>query len=169
MRIFFVVLFYALILTGVAFISFKTIKNIHLDKRKKEVLNSFVRMQAFLGIEDAVISSETTLLIYFNSECDYCRKEIEDISKNIEMISEVRILFISHESREQGLHFLKSLNLFGYPYVDLLDADPEKILDLLGGRVPQTLIYKKGILRHHYSGQTGFSKVLKNLNSEEIF
>jgi cytochrome oxidase Cu insertion factor (SCO1/SenC/PrrC family) len=51
------------------------------------------------------------IFLYFNSECDLCRTETEEIVTNMEKLNDIQIIFISNESIQQAIVYQQKYKL----------------------------------------------------------
>ena len=99
----------------------------------KEIENKQKSLSALLNFInfDNYISDTTSIIIYFNSECEFCQSEMQLISSNISSLEDYQILLISHEPKENALSFLSEYNLSDY-YLEIV---PEKVIQMFTGGV----------------------------------
>lgn len=105
-----------------------------------------------------------TLLIYFNSECEYCNEEAEMIKENTEKLNNVEIIFVSFEQPEiikkfaikhqltsnDNIHFLcdhkitfaTTFDVKSLPCLVLYDKD-QKLLAKIKGQTKIEILLKK--------------------------
>jgi len=102
-------------------------------------------------------TDQPTAIIYFNSECEHCQWEMEEIEKNISSFRNVQLLLISFEPQSQAMQFLAKYNLSKF----YLAVKSEKVMSTFAGGVPQTLIYKKGALIKHFRGEVKVESILE--------
>ena len=99
----------------------------------KEIENKQKSLSALLNFInfDNYISDTTSIIIYFNSECEFFQSEMQLISSNISSLEDYQILLISHEPKENALSFLSEYNLSDY-YLEIV---PEKVIQMFTGGV----------------------------------
>ena len=103
--------------------------------------------------------STSTILIFFNSECEYCQSEIKEIGKNIDQFNQHQLLLASFEREEEAVSFLYEYGLSNH-YVK---STPDKVLGAFSGGVPQTLIYHQGKLTRHFKDEVKIEAILEAL------
>jgi len=104
----------------------------------------------------AIVSSSNvryTTLIYFNSECEHCQRQLLDISKNIDIFNNQKLILISSQEPCDVLNYLIEHDLSDY-YVN---TKIENIYDTFEGNIPQTFIYEKNLLKQHFIGATSIN------------
>ncbi len=133
-------------------------KNLERSKRKKRVLSSLKAVTDSLGIVTRR-NREYSVLVYFNSECDYCRKEIQGFSDIKNDLKKYDLYLISIEPQGQALQFLETYGLQEY----FVRTRSESVLNIFPGIAPQTLIYKDNKLYRHFKGEVDADIILKQL------
>jgi len=131
----------------------------------KEIENKQKSLSALLNFIDFdnYISDTTSIIIYFNSECEFCQSEMQLISSNISSLEYYQILLISHEPKESALSFLSEYNLSDY----YLEIAPEKVMQMFNGGIPQTLIYQNDKLVKHFKGTLEIETLLAEIEKHE--
>ena len=61
--------------------------------------------------EQNTLQIKPTLVIYFNSECDFCNHEAEMVQQNIEELKAIQVVFISYEPIEKIKQFATKFKL----------------------------------------------------------
>lgn len=113
---------------------------------------------------DSIAKEQACLIVYFNSECEHCQSEAEQISKQIYEIEDFQVLMISYESQETILAFREKHNLLS-PAITFLQ-DSESQFDEIFGRspIPTSFIYnKKRDLVKQFKGEVKSETLLKYL------
>ena len=100
-----------------------------------------------------------TVLIFFNSECEYCQWEMQEISKNVNQFSQHQLLLASFEPENQVIAFLNQHSLAEF----YIKSNSEKVMSAFTDGVPQTLIYRKEKLIRHFKGEVKIEAILENL------
>ncbi len=150
-----------LVMVGIAgFIIFRSIDAILEAKRSEETFSMMTETLRFLKADTSIESSGTTLLVLFNSECRACQEEMIDIKTHMNQLKSIRIFFISHEPPDDAVHFLRSNDVLDPSGKRYLKTDPEQVIDLFKGRIPQILIYQDNNLLKHFKGYTSITNVI---------
>lgn len=107
------------------------------------------------------------LMIYFNSECDYCLHEIAEIQRKIELFSSIELVFISSQTTEELCIHFKNSPLLNFKNVKICSCNGLKLYDWFGNLLaPTAIIYSKdGDLIRKFSGATAIDEILKVLNN----
>ena len=137
-----------------------SLKNLDIRGATRNTQNDLSQMLNQLRQTDVDIAS-STILIFFNSECEHCQWEMEEIGKNIDQFYQHRLMLTSFEPENEAISFLKNHGLSDY-YVK---SSPEKVMSSFSGGVPQTLIYRKGKLVRHFKGEVKIEAIIKVLES----
>lgn len=103
---------------------------------------------------------EPTLVVYFNSECDHCEREVKDFGENLNKFSGIKLVFVSSEPSDQAISFLSKYNLNKFH----VETDTEDIINTFIGGVPQVFVYFDGKLDQHFVGETSVDVIIESLN-----
>ena len=89
-------------------------------------------------------TNKSVIFIYFNTECEHCRYELEQISSNINKFNNCQILIISIEEPEIVKTFVKKYNLLNQNNVIIL-YDKDLVFENIFGNCPfpTSFIYNK--------------------------
>ena len=143
----------AIILAGI--IGWFSYQN-HLEHNEQRIyeqkIKSISALYTSLGLQSHP-SEKFIMVVYFNSECEHCHWQIEEISKNIILFKNIRMIFVSSEPESQAIDYLSKHKLES-TYVN---TDSENIFNTFTGGVPQILIYENEQLRKHFVGETEIS------------
>ena len=110
--------------------------------------------------------NQTTIIIYFNSGCDFCQNEARIIKKHINQFRDVQFLFVSHEPIEDIQNFAKQYQLDHYDNITFLFDKRDHFTHRFGATsVPYLLIYNKNkeLIKRH-KGQLTISGLIKAIN-----
>ncbi|MBL4654607.1 MAG: redoxin domain-containing protein [Bacteroidia bacterium] len=107
------------------------------------------------------------LFIYFNTQCDHCYYQAEDIKDNIESLHDVQILFTSNDVIENIKIFASEVELENEPNVQFLSDPTKSYYDLFEpGIIPNIFVYDKSHkLLEHFEGQTEVKNILSILDA----
>ena len=131
---------------------------------KIEVLPSFSLEDVYGAVftEKSIPSENWIVVVFFNSECDYCQSEAEQLSELKSGIEDIRFLWISSEPIETIRHFQKANNL---EEITFLHDEQNKIAQEWGiSTTPQFLIYtpQKRLFKNH-KGALRIDHLIKQL------
>lgn len=100
------------------------LKNMHLKIDPSEITMmpsfAFETLQGDSFTENNLDYCVGYLLIYFNSECENCIKELRLIDKSIDKFQNTQIVFISTQSREDIITLIQEYQLFSRSNVRVL-------------------------------------------------
>lgn len=153
--IFTVAIILTLAIFGMIYNSFKTLQK---QKELSNVQASLHEVLKRLGRND-LSHDKSTIIVFFNSECDICQFEIEQIGRKISMFGSHQLLLVSFETENEALDFLKSHNLSDY----YLKSSYEEIGSVFRGGIPQTFVYDSGRLIKKYKGEVKIEVILNTL------
>jgi len=75
------------------------------------------------AVEISLIGADTSLVIVFNSECDICRVELEELLVNYPDFERYNILLLSRQNLNELLHIQANYKLGGYSNFEILKMD----------------------------------------------
>lgn len=160
----------ALILIGIfSLLCYFSYIKIH-DRQK---FNSMPQFE-FISITNNIYSHKDFLtrkrpvaIIYFNSDCDFCKHEINEIQTKIELFSDIDFVLVSSQTAYELNAFFQNTTFRNYQNVKICVCDGLKLYDWFGNLVaPTTMIYSKdGDLIRKFSGATAIEEILKVLNN----
>ncbi len=106
------------------------------------------------------------MIIYFNTRCDFCQYEMQEIIARSEEFSKIQILFVSAERDKMPLDSLNKH--FGLSYntdMGIYRCSYQKITEWFGEMVsPTVLIYdKKGALINKFKGAMRINDILNEV------
>jgi len=103
------------------------------------------------------------LFLYFNSDCEFCQMETEEIVSNMKNLEGVQIIFVSNESIPQIAAFQQKYKLDGYDNVLFVCDDSNKFAQVLELKtIPSSFIYsKEDVLLGKNSGPIKVDYLLK--------
>ncbi len=122
-----------------------------------------------VGVTNKSLSNKnTTVFIFFNSECHYCQEEAQQLVEINTEIKGINFLWVSSEPMETIKIFQDQYRLSDYPNCDFLQ-DPKGILaaSLDISTTPQFLIYdaENKLVKNH-KGAWRIDKLLEFLINE---
>ncbi|MDZ4715491.1 MAG: hypothetical protein SH819_08485 [Cytophagales bacterium] len=105
------------------------------------------------------------LLIYFNSECDHCQREVAEIHRNMHLFSKTDVLFMSSQPLPPIVQFASGFDFKQYPRAHFVRIAPEDLAKAFGAiAVPQVFIYsQEGKLITLFSGETSAQVIAASL------
>ncbi|AOR27661.1 redoxin [Formosa sp. Hel1_33_131] len=109
------------------------------------------------------------IFIYFNSDCDFCHYEAQNISDNLDSFKNVQFVFVSTESIEVIQNFSKQYNFYNQQNITFLyDNNSLFSSQFDATSIPYVLIYDKNqeLIKKH-KGQLNVKGVLRALQQNE--
>ena len=110
-----------------------------------------------------------TIFIYFNSDCDFCHYEAQNISDNLDSFKNVQFVFVSTESIEVIQNFSKQYNFYNQQNITFLyDNNSLFSSQFDATSTPYVLIYDKNqqLIKKH-KGQLNVKGILRALQQNE--
>ncbi len=107
--------------TGIAWMAFSSVAG-YKERKTQEALRAkrfatipalpFSDLKGASTTLDEVAIFEPLVLVLFNSECGFCQYEIAEISKNIGLLADSQLIFLSTEPREVIQAFAQTYPLY---------------------------------------------------------
>lgn len=131
----------------------KTYQEKKITAEKIEALPSF----SLKGVDQRVFtekelsSNNWTVFVFFNSTCDYCQSEAEQLNELKSGLEDITFVWVSSEPIETIQHFQKTHNLEDIPFL----YDEQDALAQAWGisTIPEFLIYTSG--KHLFKNHKG--------------
>lgn len=158
----------SIVLTATAYIFSQTILQLNKNEKIAEKNSELPNIQ--LTNTDGSKTSlkiwgykNKVLIFYFNSECEHCKKEVQEYKKYMENFKDIKVLWISNED-------LKSINMFKLYNFQNIPTNT-KIAQISSGdavntfgfkTAPSIFIYdENGDIVKKYSGSTKMETILR--------
>ncbi len=166
---------YSVVSLFVLLLCFMTYKIFNKIQYKTEVAQalsnipefSFETIDGDLLTNESLAKNKSTVFIYFNSECDYCKHEALSIQNNIEKFNNSQLIFISSETRKTIKDFALQYKLDTYDNVYFLfDLQDDFSNRFDATAIPYVLIYNKNqqLIKRH-KGQLKVETILQLLET----
>ena len=128
----------------------------------------------FTTVNDEVFSNSNlrkdtnTIFIYFNSTCEFCQHEAQNVSENSDSFDNVQFIFVSEEPKEIIKEFSKTHQLNNKEQIIFIHDSLRTFSNQFDATsIPYLLIYDtSGKLVKKHKGQLNASAILKHLNSQ---
>ena len=116
-----------------------------------------------LSVRD--LAGKKLILILFQSSCDHCQAEGQQIRENIKAFEKYTLYFVSADASNQIKNYAENLGLDKIENVHFASTDVQQILDIFGPiQAPSVYIYSdKGKLIKSFVGQTDIDNIIKAL------
>ncbi len=114
--------------------------------------------------DDSIEIDKACLIIYYNSECDHCNYEAEEISKHSEQFEDYQVIMISYEPIENILAFREKYKL-NHTFITFLQDSQYQFDNIFGhSPIPTSFIYNKDKkLVKQFKGEVKVEALLKYL------
>ena len=124
-----------------------------------------IKLTAPDGSQFELETGKPLILIYFNSECDHCQRELEEVGNNMSLFSSTTLVLMSSQSQEEITQFVDKAGFKEYPNVRFGRIRPEELSERFGTlALPQIFIYSsEGNLITLFSGETKPSEIAASL------
>lgn len=159
-----------LILGAIGFMGYKVITKIN---HKKEIAENIKTIPAFSyktinskPFSNIDLKENTPIVfLYFNSECEHCQSEAEQIRDNIQKFVSVQLIFISFEEAKKIMAFATKYKLIEYDNVTFLcDSKVSFSTTFDVNSLPTVVIYDKNKkLIAKIKGEVKVENILKKL------
>ncbi len=111
-----------------------------------------------IGVDDAEFelrSGKPIVLIYFNTECDHCQREIAGLRDKRELLAAASLVLMSAQPLEEIQRFSATID-FGLTDTRVVHVTPEQIATVFGTLgLPHIFVFsKEGRLLEIFSGET---------------
>jgi thiol-disulfide isomerase/thioredoxin len=117
-----------------------------------------------------LMSDKATVVLFFNSECDFCKHEAQSIYDELKQFHNTQFLFISSEETKAIANFAATYQLNNQPNITFLyDHNNLFSTELDIQLIPTVLVYnaQHKLLKKH-TGQLNANGILKIINKREI-
>lgn len=149
----------AVVFCLLGWMGYTSVSSLKEKEKKEEVAHSLSGMFKSLGI-DAATSAGVSMLLYFNSECEHCQWEVQQLSENMDQFADVNLAMVSLEPADSAYQFLKKHSLQKY----FIETNPENIMKTFSGGVPQIFIYEGNDLKKKFQGEVKMEVLLDAIN-----
>jgi thiol-disulfide isomerase/thioredoxin len=151
-------------LAATLFILYATVEKVNHKTYATENLKSLPSLALFDVDGDTLLlgGNRKTILIFFNSECDNCQHEVEQIVENKILFKDSHIVLMSSESMAAIKAFAEkngSPEIVNMHFTKISDVQANEIFGNFA--VPQIFIYgSDGHLLKHFTGETKIDAIL---------
>jgi thiol-disulfide isomerase/thioredoxin len=154
------------IVAGIVIFLLYQIKEKEKIKEKIQTLPnfSFLRLDS-TPFQTEILTKRHTVIIYFNSTCEHCHYEAQEIIKYISKLSNVNLVFISEENMQVISTFAEKYELVKYQNVNVLQAPNFSFAKYFGNTpLPSIFIYNgdKQLVKT-FKGETQIQAIIKYL------
>lgn len=129
----------------------------------------FQALDGSLFKESNLKTNKPTVLIYFNSSCDFCQHKAKSIAQQIDTFKEIQLLFISEEPKKEIKAFAENYKLYNQLSITFLHDNTSTFAHRFDiNTVPYTVIYNaEGNLIKVHKGQLNANDILRALDKND--
>jgi len=150
-------------------------KIVELSRHKKNQAEKIVHIPSFelkstLGEDFTnknLKKNVPVVFFYFNSECDFCQVEIQDVVRNMKKFEGIQLIFVSFEPVQKIIMFQATYKLDIYNNVVFLSDCKNTFSEIFGVKaLPSSLVYdKNGKFVNRNNGAVKVDYLLKMLKT----
>ncbi|WPO79721.1 TlpA family protein disulfide reductase [Flavobacterium sp. KACC 22761] len=168
------IIFTSLFIGIFLFLSNKIIYKINYKKQIEQNTKSIPKL-SYLNINGENFTNENlkkvtpVIFIYFSTDCNYCNEEAQIINKNIKILKDIQIIFVSCENINLIKKFAQYNHLNNYDNIHFLyDGKASFAPTFDVNSIPCIVLYDKNHnLIEKINGQTKPEILIKKLNSQQ--
>jgi peroxiredoxin len=150
-----------------------TIANKIYDKKQKEASIQVMPSFGYKTLDGAAFTNKNlkentaTIFIYFNSDCEFCNHEAEEVQTNIEKLKKFQLVFISFEKPTQIKQFAQTHKLNNYDNITFIHDSKVSFATTFDVKsLPAILIYdNQNKLVAKMKGQTKVAVIIKKITN----
>lgn len=156
-----------MLISCAAFLIYQIIER--LNDKKMSVRNLEARGRLTLFDLDSTRffpqSNRKSVIVYFDSECDHCQYELDQIISNTEKFIKADVVLTSSESIRAIKQFVETNYPVAPDNIRFLKTNPDEASKTFGSlAVPQIFIYgADGVLMKKFNGETKIDAILQYL------
>ena len=111
-------------------------------------------------------TDSSLVLIYFNSECDHCQREIVAIHSSMDLFKSSRLVFMSSQSLDEIKTFANGFDFASCTNVTFVKIGHQELAEVFGTlTVPQIFVFgTNGKLVSLFSGETKPAIIAEAIN-----
>ncbi|MFN8355777.1 MAG: TlpA disulfide reductase family protein [Spirosomataceae bacterium] len=154
---------------GVIILTYQTFRQLQTKKIIEKSLQTLPPVSFFsldsTYIQLQALPQQPVVIIYFNTACEHCQREVQEIKKYSNQLSQTHLVLLSNESLYKIKAFVKQYQLDHLKNVQVGQIPAHVAVDSLGLRsVPSFLIYdENGRFQKKIIGETTIETLLKYL------
>jgi thiol-disulfide isomerase/thioredoxin len=143
----------------VSVLGFQISRKSEQQKAQKEAIQTIPDF-SFEGINQSSLQKNTpTIFIHFNSTCEHCQYEAQEIYKHKDLLANCQILMVSEETKENIEAFKNRYKPSEISNLKVLQSNFSKYF--VGSGIPDIFIYDaKGNLKKRFRGETKIEAIL---------
>jgi len=164
-----------IVLSALLFVGYHMVELSRQQKKKIEKIThlplfELKDMQGKLFTNANLKKGAPVVFLYFNSECEFCQTEIENIVTNIQKFDGVQLVFVSIEPIQKIIMFQTTHKLDIYDNTIFLSDYRNIFSEIFDVNIfPSSLVYNKnGMLLSRNNGAVKANYLLKILKNNKI-
>lgn len=129
---------------------------------------TFYNLDSTLFTNDSLPDGRSTVIVYFNTGCEHCQYETEQIIKNAGSLQQASFLLASIQPIAELKKFDSTYRLLSYPFIKLLHDKGNVMHHVFGANnVPSIFIYdsNKRLIKK-YTGELKIEAIINTVNKE---
>lgn len=137
---------------------------------KKQIESTTVNLSDFSVINaegdriNSKLFKDKLVLIFFNSTCEHCQSEINDLKKHYSLFHSTQVILLSSETLSVINSFAESVKMNDLQNFAFCHISPEDLYQHFGTiSYPEIYIYNNQSLVKHLKGETKVEVILSNL------
>ncbi len=117
------------------------------------------------GNEFTIPTGRPVVLIYFNSTCDHCQRQLNVLRDNLGLFANAALVLMSSQSMEEVVPFTDGLGFDKESHVYLVQITHEELANVFGTLgLPHIFVYSaKGKLVGLFAGETTVAAIAEHL------
>ncbi|MCH5598137.1 peroxiredoxin family protein [Niabella ginsengisoli] len=160
-----------LLLIVVGFLGYKIISTINKKANTEERIAklpafTFYTLNNIVFANDSLSKNKSTVVIYFNTGCEHCQYETEQIIKHTDQLKHANFLLASVQPINELKKFDSTYHLSSYPFIKLVNDKDNIMRNIFGANtVPTIFIYDtNNRLIKKYTGEVKIEAIVKAIN-----
>lgn len=144
--------------------SYRTIKQKENAAHNKEMLSQITKEFKLISSNQADMDlNAQTILIYFNSECEHCREEFEELKKDFSDTLGFQVFLVSYQDANDIYSFVYHYGLRDKSNIFLFQIDSDRVIPTFGKtNVPQIFTYQNNSLLRSYKGKANIKALINS-------
>ena len=137
------------------------------DKKQAASKIQHLPTQKFFNLDstDYYLPKQKVVLIFFNSGCEHCQNEMNEIKEKINLFKGHSIIFLSSENLQAISLAVRTFKLDSLPNVTFAKILPGDVFDTFGSvSIPHIFVYDdSGNLTQEFKGETKVEAIANSL------
>lgn len=155
----------AIVVIAIGYVGYNYIKTPYSTKGYQSLPEfSLKDLEGNKFTKNNIANNKLKFIMYYNSECEHCQHQAEQIEQHINTFKDIQLIFISYQDVSQIKEFAKKYHL-ELPNATFLEDPKMKVLSQFNVKgFPFMVIYSKdNQLLKKFEGPTKIDEILKYL------